>query len=125
MLISIRYKLLLILGCFVIVVGCKTTQPQNTLHADQYFTVSLYSTGTGVQPGTKNIVAETIKSYQKKGYEIIYSATPWGREGEVDYCFELQKLDPKVYKSFFTELSTLLKDKQVHIKEKAICKTKY
>lgn len=120
-----RYKLVLLLTAIAFAGSCKTVQQPNTSNADQYFTVSLYSTGTGIEMGTKNIIAETIKSYQKKGYEINYSATPWGREGEVDYCFELQKLDNKVYEAFFNELSTLLKDKQVHIKEKAICKTKY
>ncbi len=120
---SIRYSFLI--AMLIMTPGCKITKPANTNNADQYFTVSLYSIGTGIDQLAKNVVVNTIDKYTQKGYVISYSAVPWGREGEVDYCFELQKLDGKVYTSFFDEISALLKDKQVHIKEKVPCRSNY
>lgn len=116
---SIRYNI----GLFILVavLGCKTAQINE--HNDQYFTISLYSKGEGIDHEAKNMVDNTIAIYHKKGHEINYTATHWGREGEIDYCFNLQNLDPSVYKSFWIELNNLLKDRQVHVKEKIPCKS--
>jgi hypothetical protein len=105
--------------------SCKTAQLPTTNNSDQYFTVSLYSPGDGIDQEAKRIVLNTVEVYTKKGYTISYTSVPWGKEGEVDYCFALQKLDTKVYQQFFNELSTLLKDRRVHITEKATCRSNY
>lgn len=102
--------------------SCKTTQKNIINNTEQYFTISFYSPGSGIDKDAKGMVDNTIQTYTKKGYTITYSAVPWGREGEVDYCFALQKLKPEVYKEFVNELSTLLKDKMVHINEKSPCR---
>ena len=118
--ISIHYKLYALLLGVLWLGSCKTVQLQGT--ADQYFTVSLYSKGTGIEQEAKNVVTNTIEKYTKKGYDISYTSVSWGREGEVDFCFQLQKLEPKVYHAFLDELTRLLKDKQVYINEKVPCR---
>jgi hypothetical protein len=119
--ISTPYSLFICGLALVCMLGCKTSQPANGQQANQHFTVSLYSIGTGVDPETKNAVNHVITDYQKKGYEIIYTDTPWGREGERLYCFTLQKLDPTVYRSFFDEMSQVLAGKQAHVTPQGAC----
>ncbi len=125
MLKYILYKTLPLLVVGLTLMSCKTQQPPATNSADQYFTVSLYSPGDGIDQEARKIILSTIDAYTKKGHEITHTAVPWGKEGEVDYCFSLQKLKPSVYQEFFQELSTLLKDRQVHIKEKVPCRSNY
>jgi hypothetical protein len=60
-----------------------------------------------------------LESYQPKLNPII---TPWGREGEVDFCFTLNELSTNQRKKFIKEVRELLKDcKLVHIYENAPC----
>ncbi len=115
----IPYNLVLIV--ILILSNCKTAQISNK-YPDQYFTISFYSIGTGIDQGAKNLVDNTINSYKKKGHPIICTTSQWGREGEIDYCFTLQNLAPEIYKTLGNELSTQLNGKQVHIKEKTECK---
>jgi hypothetical protein len=119
---SIYYNLLILGWLCLGIGGCKTSRPAATYNANQHFTVSLYSIGTGINPEAKNAITQVINTYQKKGYQITYTDTPWGREGERLYCFNLQALAPAVYKDFFNELSQLLAGKQVHITEQGECK---
>lgn len=121
----ISCKLIVIIAVTLFLLTCKTQKQHTTVNPDQYFTISFYSPGTGIDRDAKGQVDNIIQNYIKKNYEITYSAVPWGREGEVDYCFTLQKLKPKVYKEFFNEIRILLKDKMVHIKEQSPCRSNY
>lgn len=50
-----------------------------------------------------------------------YEVAPWGREGEVDYCFKLEHLNAQQQKAFIDELKSLLRDHPlVLFKEHAI-----
>lgn len=121
---SIRYNCLIIFLLGFSLLSCKIQKQPDFNNPDQYFKVSMYSIGTGIDHEAENAVVNTIDKYTKKGHYIGYARVQWGREGETDYCFTLQKLDPTVYKEFLGELSSLLKNKQVHITEKDPCEVK-
>jgi len=105
-----------------ILMGCRTTQVVAQNYPDQFFTLSCYSIGTGPDTKADDIIMSIINTYQKKGYDIKYETSYWGMEGESDYCFQLQSLDPKVYNQLLQEFKTQLKDRMVHIYEKKTCR---
>jgi hypothetical protein len=115
----IRYNIVVVV--LLLVISCKTTQATSTENPDQYFKVSLYSIGTGIDHEAEAIVINTIDKYKKKGFDISYTTSSWGREGEKDYCIQAEKLKPEAYKQLFDEISTLLKDKQAHVNKKQEC----
>jgi len=81
--------------------------------------LSFYSIGTGVDGTYLRKFNDFLESYQPKLNPII---TPWGREGEVDFCFTLNELSTNQRKKFIKEVRELLKDcKLVHIYENAPC----
>lgn len=122
-----RNMRLFILSNFIVIAllsagGCKVAKPANGDHPEQYFTVSLYSPGSGIDHEAHNIVINTIKKYSDKGIKIDYQEVHWGKEGEIDYCFGLQGLDPSSYKTFHDELTGLLKGRMVNILEQKPCR---
>ena len=48
--------------------------------------------------------------------------TPWGKEGEVDYCIELSGWQPEVKEKFIKSVKDMLRVIQVHIYENHPCK---
>ncbi|MEO0312272.1 MAG: hypothetical protein RIQ89_1929 [Bacteroidota bacterium] len=55
--------------------------------------ISFYSIGAGTDLGAITAVDELIKTSSKRyGAQINCIKKPWGREGEVDYCFLLNEL---------------------------------
>ncbi len=108
-------------GFFLLVISCKTTQPLVKENPDQYFQVSLYSIGTGIDHEADAIVINTIEKYKKKGYPFDHVMTHWGKEGEKHYCIYGQKLSSNQYKEILDEMKSLLKDRLVHVREKQGC----
>jgi hypothetical protein len=116
----IRYSFM-VLGCWFLAVGCKTTQKVSGPYPEQNFKVSFYSRGTGIDRPAQNFLDNLINKYTKDGASLPHMKTYLGKEGEVDYCFRLQDWDPEIFKKFFEELNAGLKDKQVYITKNVEC----
>lgn len=81
--------------------------------------LSFYSIGTGVDRKHLRKFNEFLETYQPKLNPIV---SPWGREGEVDFCFKLSELSTKQHSQFVKQVREQLKDcKLVHIYENAPC----
>lgn len=92
----------------------------NTTQEEKYpLVLSFYSIGSGVDGNHLRKFSEFLENYQPKLNPII---TPWGREGEVDFCFTLNELSTKQRNQFVKQVREQLKDcKLVHINENAPC----
>jgi hypothetical protein len=93
---------------------------QNNKTEENYpLVLSFYSIGTGVDGNHLRKFNDFLESYQPKLNPIV---TPWGREGEVDFCFTLSELSTKQRSQFIKQVREQLKDcKLVHINENAPC----
>jgi hypothetical protein len=87
--------------------------------------VSFYSICCGIDHTAKEKLDRFINSYEKAmGKQLTKATVHWGREGEIDYCFQLSELLPKEQKRFISKVRLLLrKSKLVHINENASCKS--
>lgn len=55
--------------------------------------VSFISKGAGIDRGAVNDVNNVITQFSKKnGVEVMYKKEAWGKEGEMDYNFNLKNL---------------------------------
>ena len=89
--------------------------------------VSFYSQGAGPDSKAIEMFIMAVSSYEHmNNKKIEYDKTPWGREGEVDYCMKLQNLDAESQKNFVMQIrETLLTSQLVHITENAPCLRKH
>jgi hypothetical protein len=74
------------------------------------FIISLISIGEGTDRNAKEILDATLNSWktsQKK--EIVFEEIHWGREGEVDFCFQLKELSGEQQVQFMNELKEKFK----------------
>jgi len=100
-----------------------TNQTKNAIDSsrDDSFrlVVSFYSIGEGSDYKVKEEFEKFLNSYSKK---IAYEPTPWGREGEIDYCLKLNELSPTEQVDFVKKAKEVLhKSKLVHINENVKC----
>lgn len=96
-------------------------------NSDTYrLSVVFYSIGSGTDNKAMTAFENFISEYAgKSGKNIDYERTPWGREGETDYCLRLNELDAKGQTDFVKQTTETLKDaKWVHIYENQPCKHK-
>ncbi len=94
---------------------------------DNYrFIISFYSIGSGRDVVAYQKFNAYMADYQKqKNLTIATEETPWGREGEVDYCMGLTELAEIEQREFITNLKSALTDaKWVHYFENAPCRNK-
>lgn len=55
--------------------------------------ISFISIGEGTDPSARQKMDQLLSSWsQKAGKQIEMETYPWGREGEVDFCFHLKEL---------------------------------
>jgi|SRR3972149_3488771 len=89
-------------------------------------TVSFYSKGGGVDDKIMEKYNKFIKDFEKKkGITLKYEVTPWGKEGETDYCFKLLELSTTDQDQFVKESKELLKESSlVTVEENTICRHK-
>jgi hypothetical protein len=67
--------------------------------------VSFISIGEGTDPDARKIMDGVIEKWnQKTGKSIEMVAMPWGREGEVDFCFRLNELSTDDQVTFVKDL---------------------
>lgn len=63
--------------------------------------VSFISIGQGTDPEAAGLLATALAEFRaSKGKSPTYIMIPWGREGEVDYCFILNELAPTEQREF-------------------------
>lgn len=89
-----------------------------------HVSISFYSIAFGPDFTAIKATDALINSWQEKTGKIIEKeVVNWGREGETDYCLNLDELDQKDQDSFIAELkSTLSTKERVNIKEKSECR---
>lgn len=104
-----------------------TTVKVDSTKDDLYrLSVVFFSIGSGTDNKSMTAFEDFIGEYSgKTGKNIDYERTPWGREGETDYCLRLNELDEKAQADFVKQTTETLKDaKWVHIYENQPCKHK-
>jgi hypothetical protein len=89
--------------------------------------ISFYSIGEGAEAPFMNALEDSIGSFSLRiGKNFDYEKTPWGREGETDFCMSLNELTPAEQADFINRTKiTLSKAKWVHIYENAPCRHRH
>ncbi len=103
-----------------------TTTTTTTTDTKYRFNVSFISIGAGTDTKAKKQFDQYLSDYEQKNkVKLEYEITPWGREGEVDYCFMLTALDKKSQEQFILETKAVLKSSSlVRYSENTPCQHK-
>jgi hypothetical protein len=85
--------------------------------------VSFISIGMGTDRKAAEVFQGYLNEYREKTHKKIERiAAPWGREGEVDYCFRLDELSPAEQAEFISGLRDRLSFSElVQFAENEIC----
>jgi hypothetical protein len=85
--------------------------------------VSFISIGEGTDATGREIMDGVLNSWkEKKGKPVEMESIPWGREGEVDFCFTLKELSEKEQSEFADQMKSVFKDKNlIQITENQPC----
>jgi hypothetical protein len=88
------------------------------------FIVSFYSIGSGTETDQVDLLRTHINQYgEQHKKQISYNLVPWGREGEMDFCFTLKELTPVQQKDFVISTHNILsKARWVHFSENQPCR---
>ena len=88
--------------------------------------VSFYSTGSGSDSKSIDMFENFLADYSvQHNLRLAFDKTPWGREGEVDYCVRLDNLNFEAQKNFVLQTREILFQTQlVYITENAACRHK-
>ena len=130
---SAEKKIVLFLLLVIFTFSCNNSKKiaDNTLATENSknnsiyrFTISFFSKGGGTDRKARSEFESFLENFNKKNeVNLQYIKTSWGREGEVDYCFQLEELKKKKQIIFIKECEDLLKDsKLVHFQEFGECK---
>ena len=142
-------KMKLISGSVIVwmlAIGCTTSQPAATVAKDETaprdpakdraetvedepqstkyrLIISFISIGEGPDFNAKSGMDRIVAAWeQKKGAVLKQEQYPWGREGEVDYCFQLLELTSNEQQLFIQEItSSIGTSKLVQISENQPC----
>ncbi len=93
-----KYKVLLMLFVSIILLSsCRSkkksiVQDEQIVDTVQLYNVSFFSIGSGIDYKSLKNFEEIIKSKQLSDSNLVFNKYPWGREGEVDYCLDVNKL---------------------------------
>ena len=89
--------------------------PQSEKRTNEYscrVKISFISIGTGINAPAKKELGSFLENYQQDHQiNLGYQVQPWGREGEVDYCFPLAALDPSGQDKFIRNLREVFEEK--------------
>lgn len=85
--------------------------------------VSFFSIGSGIDRPVALAFNELVRTYQENyGTQFTAEKVGWGREGEVDYCIQLDKMKKADAEEFKKKASEILKKSEhVHTSENAPC----
>ncbi|MBS1536973.1 MAG: hypothetical protein JST20_04425 [Bacteroidetes bacterium] len=129
-------KIFILIIAFALVIGsCKsvkntseTSQTQLTektmkLDSVYRFTVSFISIGSGIDHKAQELFNKYINDYREKNNQtIVVETSKWGREGEIDYCMNLNELTVSQQELFIADIKNLLKTStRIKYKENSIC----
>jgi hypothetical protein len=110
---------------FILLFSCKTIisqQPTNSAQKHDLI-VSFFSVAYGIDHKAKAALDIIITEDTTKGKIIIVEKTSWGREGEVDYCIDLQNYRNIDKKEFINRVKVALQPSTlVNIKEDEVCR---
>jgi hypothetical protein len=131
--VSTLKKIVLFLLLVIFIFSCNNSKKiaDNTLATENSknnsiyrFTISFFSKGGGTDRKARSEFELFLENFNKKNeVNLQYIKTSWGREGEVDYCFQLEEFKKKKQIVFIKECEDLLKDtKLVHFQEFGKCK---
>jgi len=89
-------------------------------------TISFNSIGAGIDYKTKEKYDAFIKEYEKQNkVNISFEITPWGKEGEIDYCFLLKELAPDMQLDFIKRSKEISgASKTIGVEENSPCRYK-
>jgi hypothetical protein len=122
-----------ILACITLIYSCSTRQKtsdqaenEDALELNESqketsrFIVSFYSPGNGIDHEMKS----KYQSFLTENYSTIsYNTAKWGREGEVDLCFDLAEWSEKDQIHFINESKDLLSSSdKVNFYENKACR---
>ena len=109
----------------IVLLSCKTIksqQPANSVSKHDLI-VSFFSVAYGIDHKAKASLDIIITEDTTKGKTIIVEKTSWGREGEVDYCIDLQNYSIKDKKEFINRVKVALQPSTlVSVKEDDVCR---
>lgn len=99
--------------------------PNQTNDTIKYFTASFISIGSGIDRRIKTEYDNFFSKFQDENKtnldRLIYK---WGKEGELDYCFDLSPLNFELKTKFIKESSEILKkSERIHLKYNQECKS--
>jgi len=88
--------------------------------------ITFSSRGEGINGNAVETLNSFIDEFESQyDVSIEFNINNWGREGEKDYCFNLENLNSKIKGSFIAESKGLLEEKNlVTITENRICSKK-
>lgn len=91
------------------------------------FIVSFISIGEGPDRNGKEIFNKVLENWKtNRNKEIKFETVPWGREGEVDFCFYLKELDARAQNQFINEMTKNFSGHNlVQFSENEACKHKH
>jgi len=88
-----------------------TSNNINAIDTLYRFSVSFISIGAGTDKKARQDYDQYLTQYEQKNkIKLSYKITPWGREGEKDYCFKLNELNKKQQEVFIAETKEVLKN---------------
>lgn len=120
---------LFIISFIVFNVSCRAKKENQTNENNQtdtlrIFNVSFYSIGEGIDSKSRNAFESYIKESQNQYPELSYIKQPWGREGEVDYCVDITKLNSDIKIKMKLDIEkTLAESKNSRLTINKPCKT--
>lgn len=83
------------------------TDGENQMQNNYRFIVSFISIGEGTDRNGRETLDGVLASWEKKkGAPIAFESVPWGREGEVDFCFNLKELSKKEQELFVADMKS-------------------
>ena len=81
--------------------------------------VSFYSIGGGTDGAAHQKFKQFLENFKP---QVNFEYTPWGREGEKDYCFKLSELSPEKQQQFVAEAKKAVSgSERVHVVENSPC----
>lgn len=98
--------------------------PEKDTAAVAKFTVVFFSIGEGTDSEERNSFENFVDEFQKENKFIFnMKKIPWGREGEVDYCFIFDNVTEEMKNKFVNKVKEMLStNKLVHLFENKDCR---
>ncbi|MGD0710852.1 MAG: hypothetical protein ABR968_06680 [Bacteroidales bacterium] len=123
-----KTRIVLLLSVVMFTFACKHTKSTEKTTGPAAPTtyraiVSFGSSGSGIDSKTVASLESYIINFGKaEGKTISYDKVPYGKEGEIDYCFPLTELSKGKQGDFVNGLNNVIKSaKLVTVKENAVC----